>query len=125
MAYPTRSSGGGMMDELQALLEGATKLLNDSGLKGIVDSWLGNGPNEPVTTRQIEDAFGADEVAEASKQAGVKPDALAAELPEVIDKASPDGKIDIRRSSIEPSSIDARKESLIDVLGHTIDTRRG
>src|SRR6185437_4251570 len=100
MADPTRSSGGGMMDELQALLEGATKLLNDSGLKGIVDSWLGNGPNEPVTTRQIEDAFGADKVAEASKQAGVKPDALAAELPEVIDKASPDGKIDIRSSSI-------------------------
>ncbi|MEU4090831.1 YidB family protein [Streptomyces sp. NPDC026673] len=124
MADPTKSSGGGMMDELQALLEGATKLLSDSGLKGVVDSWLGNGPNEPVTTRQIENAFGADKVAEASKQAGVKPDALAAELPDVIDKASPSGKIDVRHSSLEPSA-DPRKETLIDVLGRTITDRKG
>ncbi|MEU1601092.1 YidB family protein [Streptomyces sp. NPDC005708] len=108
MADSAKSSG--MADELQALLHGASKFLSDHELKNVVESWLGSGPNEPVSTRQIENAFGKDNVAAASKETGVGVDTLTAELPDAIDKASPSGKIEA------PTSVGSELKDLLDNL---------
>ncbi|MGW3241911.1 YidB family protein [Streptomyces sp. NPDC001070] len=123
MADPAKSSSSGMADELQALLQGATKFLSDHGLKDVVDSWLGSGPNEPVTTKQIENAFGKDNVAAASRETGITADTIATELPDAIDKASPGGRIEARSSAPATSAGPELKDLLGNLFSKTSDTR--
>ncbi|WP_410169691.1 YidB family protein [Actinacidiphila glaucinigra] len=79
----------------QALLEGATRTFSEHGLQRQVDSWLGSGPNEPVTAKQIESAFGPDKAAEANQPSGSSAATPARELPDVVDESlsAPGGRI--------------------------------
>ena len=60
-------------------------------------SWIGTGANAPVSGEQIKDALGSDTVTQIAEKAGVAPDAalggLAALLPQLVDKLTPDGKV--------------------------------
>jgi uncharacterized protein YidB (DUF937 family) len=103
---------GGQNPQQQGAIAGLMKLLNNpqiggisgllaklqsSGLGNAVSSWLGKGPNQPVTGEQIKSALGEQPIAEAAREAGVSPeqasDGLAKFLPGLVDKLSPDGQI--------------------------------
>jgi len=86
----------GMIDSaggLPALLQ----KLKDSGLQDQVASWIGTGANQPVSSDQIEQALGEDQIQQIAQQAGVAPEqatsGLAQLLPQVIDKLTPGGEL--------------------------------
>jgi uncharacterized protein YidB (DUF937 family) len=63
-----------------------------------VNSWVSTGENLPVTPDQIKQGLGSDFLSQLAGKAGVSPDAastqLSSLLPDVIDKATPNGKIE-------------------------------
>ncbi|MFE3762505.1 YidB family protein [Streptomyces sp. NPDC059104] len=71
----------------------SVKDLADAGLEPQLRSWVGSGPNEPVTAEQIALAVGEEELARTADSLGRGPRALAAHialaLPQLIDTASP------------------------------------
>jgi uncharacterized protein YidB (DUF937 family) len=82
------SAGGpqGIMDKLEA-----------AGLGDKLQSWIGTGENKPISGAEIEQALGADEVRKAAAKEGISEteaaDGIAAALPGLVDKISPDGKL--------------------------------
>lgn len=78
-------------------LAGILTQLTDAGLGEHVRSWVGTGPNIPVTQEQIRDALGADAVRVLAHGAGMTDDAvisrLPALLPRIIDTLTPNGVV--------------------------------
>ena len=108
------SSGGGIFNWLQNALGGAAaggaggavvsggigELLNrfeQSGLGGVAQSWVGNGPNQPVSPDEVENAVGGDTLDRLARETGMNRDqllnALSAELPQMVDRLTPHGRI--------------------------------
>jgi uncharacterized protein YidB (DUF937 family) len=78
-------------------VQGLLQKFQESGLGDQVASWIGHGENAPVSGQQIKDALGSDTVTQIAEKAGVTPDAasggLAALLPQLIDKLTPNGQV--------------------------------
>ena len=85
--------GGGSAGGVQGLVEKFTA----GGLGDVAKSWVGTGDNHPVSADQVRSALGDDEVQRVADTAGVSKDeaasGLAALLPDVIDKVTPDGLV--------------------------------
>ena len=68
-----------------------------SGYGDIVNSWIGNGPNQPIAPDQLHEALGPDTVNELSQQTGVPRGDLLSQLsqalPTLVDRFTPQGRI--------------------------------
>ncbi len=68
------------------------------GLGGIVNSWVGTGANLPINADQIEQALGQERIQQIAGKFGMDPEALKGQLaqvlPTVVDKLTPNGKIE-------------------------------
>ena len=80
----------GGMDEVVAELE-------QTGYGQQVKSWIGTGPNLPISADEIKKALGSEKLKEIAASTGIPVDKaaeyLAQHLPTAIDKATPDGKL--------------------------------
>jgi len=69
-----------------------------SGQGNAFQSWVGMGENQPVSSGQIQNALGSEQVSAIASRLGVDPavasNFLAEYLPKVVDKLTPAGKID-------------------------------
>lgn len=78
-------------------LDGLLAKLKQGGLGDVVQSWLGNGQNLPVSAEQITKALGQPQVAAVAKQFGIDPqqvsNLVAQNLPGLVDKLSPNGAL--------------------------------
>ncbi len=78
-------------------LRGLVAALEQGGLGPQVQSWLGNGANLPITEDQLKAVLGNAQVQEFARHLGLPVDAtlklLAQYLPELVDKASPNGNL--------------------------------
>jgi len=78
-------------------ISGLVQKMQSGGLGDIVSSWVNTGANKPVSPAQLENALGSTAVTQAAAQAGVDPSqaigGLAAMLPQLIDKLTPDGSV--------------------------------
>jgi uncharacterized protein YidB (DUF937 family) len=78
-------------------LNGLIVALEKGGLGPQVKSWLGNGANMPITADQLKAVLGNAQVQEFARHLGLSVDEtlklLAQYLPEIIDKASPNGTL--------------------------------
>lgn len=78
-------------------VDGLLAKLQQAGLGKEVASWLGNGPNQPITAEQIKAALGNPQVQQIAQHLGIPADKLLAllsgQLPQVIDQLSPNGKL--------------------------------
>ena len=76
-------------------LPGLVTALEKGGLGPQVQSWLGSGQNMPVTADQLKAVLGNSQIQEFARHLGLPVDEtlneLAKYLPEIIDKASPNG----------------------------------
>lgn len=74
------------------------KRLREGGLDREVDSWLGSGPNLPVTPEQVRGALGDSVIEQAVAVTGIPADKLlvlmAGYLPNAVDAMSPNGSIE-------------------------------
>ena len=101
---------GGLLGQLSSSLGGASAGgILSGGLGELVDrfkqaghsetaeSWVGTGPNKPVTPSQLEQAVGPDVLEQLSRQTGLSRQELLArlsrELPNAVDKYTPEGRI--------------------------------
>jgi uncharacterized protein YidB (DUF937 family) len=100
----------GADDGQNVMLQAAVKLFNEyGGINGILekfragglgaeaDSWVGTGPNLPITPVQIAQVLGQpklDEIAaRVGRPSGEISNKLAEYLPKVIDRLTPDGVV--------------------------------
>ena len=78
-------------------LNGLAVALERGGLGPQVKSWLGNGTNMPITADQLKAVLGNAQVQEFARHLGLPVDEtlklMAQYLPEIIDKASPNGTL--------------------------------
>ncbi len=78
-------------------INGLVAALQKGGLGPQVQSWLGNGANMPITEDQLKAVLGNSQLQDFARQLGLPVDAtlkmLAQYLPELVDKASPNGTL--------------------------------
>lgn len=78
-------------------LAGLVQSFEQKGMGGLVQSWVSNGPNPPITSDQLTHVLGSDAVTNLAAKAGISPDQagsqLAALLPGLIDKLTPNGHV--------------------------------
>jgi uncharacterized protein YidB (DUF937 family) len=71
----------------------------NTDLVSLATSWLGSGSNAAISGTQVTQVLGADQIAAFAKQLGISPEqavsGLQAALPQVVDKASPTGSLDL------------------------------
>jgi uncharacterized protein YidB (DUF937 family) len=82
----TNPNGGGLAGLLQQFQAG--------GLGHLADSWVGTGQNLPISADQIKSVLGSEQMA---AKVGISPEDLSGQLakllPQVVDKATPDGNV--------------------------------
>ena len=78
-------------------LAGLAQQFDQKGLGHLMQSWVGTGPNQPISPDQMHQALGAEQVAQIAQQHGLDASqvttALAALLPQVINHVTPQGQI--------------------------------
>ncbi len=78
-------------------VQGVVAQLEQQGLGGTVRSWVGTGPNQPITAEQIHAAFGSAAIGALAAKLGLNPQDVAAKLaqllPGAIDKLTPNGVV--------------------------------
>ncbi len=92
------STAGGIIDSVRKgglgeLVDHFTK----SGAGKTAESWIGKGPNEPISDTQMEKTLGSDLIDSLVKQTGLSREELLSRLsktlPEAVDKLTPDGQL--------------------------------
>lgn len=110
VAGKVRGMAGGSADS--GLLQGIVQMLSDRqsgglggiiqsfqqrGLGNIISSWISTGPNQPISANQVKEGLGNERMQQLSTKAGLSTDETANKLsqvlPEVVDKATPDGNV--------------------------------
>jgi uncharacterized protein YidB (DUF937 family) len=68
-----------------------------SGQGDVADSWVAQGPNRPLSERELEQAIGPEVLDDLSRHTGLSRDDLLSrltrELPEAVDRFTPAGRI--------------------------------
>ena len=93
--------GGGVKGGPGGLLGGGIQELierfKQAGRGDAADSWVRSGPNQPVTEPDLEQAIGADVLAQLEGQTGLSRQEILARLsqrlPDAIDRYTPDGRL--------------------------------
>ncbi len=98
------SDDSALGDALSSILKGSDgnldlsnilSSLNDGDLGSIVSSWIGSGENASIDANGIENLLGSDKITAFAEKLGVDidtaKDALSDVLPQVVDKATPEG----------------------------------
>ena len=92
---PQQGGMGGMMGG--GGLAGLLGQFQNAGLGNIAQSWVGSGPNMPVSPQQLQSVFGEQQVNSMAGQAGMQPhdflSQLAQHLPNAVDGMTPGGRL--------------------------------
>ena len=87
------SPDGGLIGGLGGLID----KLQNAGHGDTVNSWVGNGPNQPIDPGHLGSALGPDTVKQAAQQAGLNEQQLLSQLssvlPGVIDQLTTNGRL--------------------------------
>ena len=85
-AAPSQDGLGGLVDQFKR-----------GGLEDIIKSWIGTGPNKPITPNQLHQALGPETIDGLEKKSGLPRDDLLSQLsrllPDVVDKLTPQGQM--------------------------------
>ena len=85
--------GGLLVSGLSELVE----RFKQNGQGDVMDSWVNTGPNKNIAPSQVEQAIGPEVLETLSKQTGFSREELLArlsrELPNAVDKYTPDGRL--------------------------------
>jgi len=79
---------------------GLNRLISEfksKGLGDVISSWVGTGNNLPISSDQIQNILGSDQVKNIASKLGIDANSVTSQLsnllPQVIDKLTPDGKV--------------------------------
>ncbi len=90
--------GGGLAGMLGGGgLQGLLGQFQQAGLGHIAQSWINNGPNQPVSPDQLRSVFGDQQIQNMSQQSGMPQQdmlsQMAQHLPSVVDGMTPNGQM--------------------------------
>ena len=95
--------GAGMVTVVNGIIEkhgGLQGVVNEferNGLGATVKSWVGTGPNEPISPADVHRVLGPDLLQQLSAKSGLSVQDLTAKLsqvlPQAVDRLTPDGAI--------------------------------
>jgi uncharacterized protein YidB (DUF937 family) len=84
-----QSRPGGLAGMLQSLQQG--------GLGNLVQSWIGTGANQPVSTDQLRNTLGTDWLSRLTQMTGLSQGEVeqhvSTVLPQIVDHLSPNGQL--------------------------------
>jgi uncharacterized protein YidB (DUF937 family) len=90
---PAAPQGGGLFGGLNDLVQ----KFQNAGHGDVVNSWVGSGPNQPVTPGQVGSALGQQTISDLARQAGVSEQELLAHLaqalPGLVNGLTPNGRL--------------------------------
>ncbi len=90
-------AGGAAGTVLSGGLNDLLKQFQQSGHGETANSWIGTGPNRPISPTDLSAALGADQIQSLTSQFGLSReellDGLSQHLPEVVDHLTPGGHI--------------------------------
>lgn len=90
---------GGLLGGLGGLLH----QFQQNGQGQVAQSWVGTGSNQPATPDQIHQAIGPDMIKDLAQKMGISEQDVASrlsqELPEVVDKLTPQGRMPTHQES--------------------------
>lgn len=86
-------------------LGGLLSQFQNAGLSDVVNSWVGNGENQPVSADQVQQALGGGHLEQLAQAAGLSQDEAASHLseilPELINKLTPNGQVPAAGGGLE------------------------
>lgn len=86
-----------MLSNRQGGISGLAQSFQQNGLGHVISSWIGTGGNLPVSTEQIQQVLGNEQVQALARKMGIAPEAagsqLAEVLPSIVDKLTPGGEV--------------------------------
>jgi len=95
--------GAGMVSVVNGILEkhgglqGVVNEFEKNGLGSTVSSWVGTGPNQPISADQVHSVVGPELLQQLAAGSGLSVQELAQKLaqvlPEAVDKLTPHGTI--------------------------------
>jgi uncharacterized protein YidB (DUF937 family) len=101
-------------------IQGLMGKFSQGGLGDVFSSWVGMGQNKPVSTSQIQNVLGPDQVNALAAQLGVDPTKasgfLADYLPKIVDKLTPAGQVEMGTDQ-QQQGLAALLPSLLQSLG--------
>ncbi len=78
-------------------LQGVVSEFEKNGLGPTIQSWVGTGPNQPISPDQVRNALGPELMQRLSDKSGMSIDELSQKLaqvlPQAVDKLTPNGAI--------------------------------
>ena len=94
-----------MIQQQPGGLSGLLQNFHEKGLGGLVNSWVGTGPNLPISSDQIQHALGSPQVQQLAAKAGISSAAASSQLsrllPALVDKLTPNGQIPTQSGLME------------------------
>ena len=110
---PQLSDGGGFLEQITNTL-GSGGGLGDvldrfrrTGSAEQADSWVRQGPNQPIDRQQVEAAIDPETISELSAQTGLSReellDRIANDLPDAVDKMTPNGQLSSANQDTKPA----------------------
>jgi uncharacterized protein YidB (DUF937 family) len=95
--------GAGMVTVVNGILEkhgglqGVVSEFERNGLGPTIQSWVGKGPNQPISPEDLQKVLGPDLLQLLSQKSGVSVEEMARRLaqvlPEAVDRMTPSGTI--------------------------------
>src|SRR5437660_8769357 len=95
--------GGGMVSVLNGILErhggvqGVVSEFERNGLGATVQSWVGTGPNQPISPTEVHTTLGPELLQQLSEKSGLSVEELTQRLshvlPQAVDKLTPNGTL--------------------------------
>ncbi|WP_439374016.1 YidB family protein [Bradyrhizobium sp. DASA03120] len=90
-------SGAGVGGLLQGGIGELLEKFNQNGHGDAARSWVGSGPNKEISPPQLREAIGPDVLDKLEKETGLSQEEILArlsrELPQAIDKYTPEGRV--------------------------------
>lgn len=78
-------------------VQGLVDQFEKQGMGGVVQSWIGNGANVPISADQLNQVLGNQMVTQMAQRFGVNPQdllqKLSAALPQAVDRMTPGGTV--------------------------------
>jgi uncharacterized protein YidB (DUF937 family) len=94
-------AGGAAGSVISGGLGDLLKQFQQNGHGETANSWVGPGPNKPISEGDLASALGADKINRLASQSGLPPDdllkGLSQLLPDVINQLTPDGRLPTER----------------------------
>jgi uncharacterized protein YidB (DUF937 family) len=91
------AGAGGVGGMLSSGLGELVDRFRQSGRQDVAQSWVNRGPNQPVSPEDLRSAIGPDVLQQLSQQTGLSQEELLSrlsrELPDAVDKYTPDGRL--------------------------------